>query len=145
MKDQRSPQQLTPLANAIASLERLHERVLDQHFMAAQDDVVRLGLQAGLIQNLEFTYELCWKSIRRWLANNVSPDSADGVSRRELFRLAAENRLLEDVDEWMVYHEARNQTSHRYDSALAADVLGVIGNFIHAAHHLHDRLAAHHD
>jgi hypothetical protein len=68
-------QDLSQLEKAIASLEQLHTRVSDEMFMATQDKVIRLGLQAGLIQNLEFTYELCWKAIKRWLENNVNPEA----------------------------------------------------------------------
>ena len=135
----------SPLEKAISSLDQLQQRVADAQFMAAQDQIVRLGLQAGLIQNLEFTYELCWKAIKRWLENNLNPEAVDGVTRRELFRLAAENRLIEDVDEWMSYHEARNQSSHRYDSVLAEDVLGVIADFARAARRLLANLKARND
>lgn len=136
---------LIPLENAITSLEQLQVRVADEGFMAAQDDVVRRGLQAGLIQNLEFTYELCWKSIRRWLETNVSPEVADGVTRRELFRLAAENLLIDDVDEWMRYHAARNETSHQYDRALAEEMLVLMAGFARAARRLLDQLKARND
>ena len=145
MEPKASRQNLTQLEKAITSLAQLHERVSDQKFMTAQDQVVRFGLQAGLIHNLEFTYELCWKAMKRWLENNISPEAADGVSRRELFRLAAENHLIEDVDEWMTYHEARNQTSHRYDSVLAEDVLKVMADFARAAQRLLANLKARND
>ena len=136
---------LIPLENAITSLEQLQARVADQQFMAAQDQVVRQGLQAGLIQNLEFTYELCWKSIRRWLETNVSPEVADGVTRRELFRLAAENLLIDDVDEWMRYHAARNDTSHQYYRALAEETLALMADFARAARRLLNNLKARND
>lgn len=136
---------LTPLEKAIASLEQLFKRVSDERFMSEQDNVIRLGLQAGLIQNLEFTYELCWKMIKRWLEININPESVDGVTRRELFRMAAENRLIEDVDEWMIYHAARNQTSHQYDSALAEETLSVTADFIRAAQRLLSNLKARND
>jgi nucleotidyltransferase substrate binding protein (TIGR01987 family) len=146
MSDTETPRQnLSGLEKAIASLEGLRQRVADEQFIKAQDQVVRLGLQAGLIQNLEFTYELCWKAINRWLENNLSPGVADGVTRRELFRMAAENRLIEDVDEWMVYHAARNQTSHQYDSAIAQEVLDQIGAFSLAAQRLLANLKARND
>ncbi len=141
-----TPQQdLTPLDKAITSLDQLQRRVADEPFMAAQDQVVRLGLQAGLIQNLEFTYELCWKAIKRWLENNVNPEAVDGVTRRELFRMAAENRLIEDVEEWMTYHSARNQTSHQYDSTLAEETLNLMADFIRAAQRLLANLKARND
>ncbi len=138
-------QELTSLAKAIVSLDKLHQRVADEPFMASLDSVIRLGLQAGLIQNFEFTYELSWKAMRRWLKNNVNPAAVDGVSRRELFRLAAENRLITDVNEWMTYHTARNQTSHQYDNNLAEETLALMADFVHAAQYLLSTLEAHND
>jgi nucleotidyltransferase substrate binding protein (TIGR01987 family) len=136
---------LTSLEKAITSLTQLSQRVSDENFMSQQDQVVRFGLQAGLIQNLEFTYEVCWKMIKRWLEINGTPNSVDGVTRRELFRLAAENRLIEDVEEWMTYNAARNQTSHQYDSALAGETLSLIADFSRAAQRLLDNLKARND
>ena len=52
--------------------------------------VLRETLHAGIIQHFEVAYEVCWKSMRQWLGYNVRPEAVDGVSRRELFRLAAE-------------------------------------------------------
>ena len=83
----------------------------------------------GVIQHFEFTYELSWKFIRRWLETNIGRDSADGVSRRELFRMGAENRLIDDVDAWMRYHAARNNTSHTYNPSVAAEVYGISLDF----------------
>lgn len=103
---------LSALQKAITSLEQLYARVNNAHFMAQQDSVVRLGLQAGLIQNLEFTYKLCWKAMKRWLEMNAGMQT-DGITRRELFRMAAENHLIADVAAWMLFYEFRNQTSHR--------------------------------
>jgi len=145
MNSKTLKQDLSHLEKAIVSLEQLRLRVADEAFMAAQDNVVRLGLQAGLIQNLEFTFELCWKAMRRWLENNINPESVDGVTRRELFRMAAENRLIEDVEEWMTYYAARNQASHQYDSAIAEDILSLMADFARAAQRLLNNLKARND
>jgi hypothetical protein len=83
MNSNAPKQSLSHLEKAIESLEQLHQRVSTETFMAAQDQVIRLGLQAGLIQNFEFTFELCWKSIKRWLENNINPETVDGITRRE--------------------------------------------------------------
>ncbi len=136
---------LTSFEKAITSLDQLYVRVSDDSFMSKQDQITRFGLQAGLIQNLEFTYEVCWKMIKRWLEVNVTPESVDGVTRRELFRMAAENRLINDVDEWMKYHSMRNNTAHRYDSGLAEDAQAMIADFIRAANRLLDYLKTHND
>jgi nucleotidyltransferase substrate binding protein (TIGR01987 family) len=144
--DSKTPKQnLSHLEKAIASLDQLHTRISDEAFMATQDKVIRLSLQAGLIQNFEFTYELCWKAIKLWLENNVNPEAVDGVTRRKLFRLAAENRLVEDVEEWMIYNAARNQSSHQYDSALAEETISLMADFVRAAQRLLNNLKARND
>lgn len=53
------------------------------------------------------------------LEMNVSATAVDGVTRRELFRQAAECRLIDDVEQRMRHHAARNQTSHTYKAEIA--------------------------
>jgi len=89
------------------------------------EDEERELLRAGVIQNFEFTYELCWKFMKRWVEMNVNHESVDGVTRRELFRQAAENKLIVDVDLWMEFHRARNSTSHIYNEKIAQWVLNI--------------------
>ncbi|MDR3312991.1 MAG: nucleotidyltransferase substrate binding protein [Oscillospiraceae bacterium] len=97
-------------------------------------------LRAGVIQSFEFTYELCWKFMRRWLEMNIAADAADGVTRRELFRLCAEQKLLDDVEVWMGFHFARNITSHVYDAEKAEEVLAAALAFLPVAENLLGRL-----
>ncbi len=144
MKPPSTKLDLTSLEKALTSLSQLYQRVSDETFMSKQDQVIRFGLQAGLIQNLEFTYEVCWKMMKRWLETNAG-ENVEGVTRRELFRMAAENRLIDNVDAWMTFRELRNQTSHRYNSKLAEDAQALIADFIHAAERLLDYLKAHND
>jgi nucleotidyltransferase substrate binding protein (TIGR01987 family) len=79
-------------------------------------------VRAGVIQHFEVAYEQCWKAMRRWIEVNVGSEAVDGVTRRELFRLAAESRLIEDIEAWMEFHHSRNNTSHTYDPKIASEV-----------------------
>jgi hypothetical protein len=78
--------------------------------------------------------------MKRWIAENQGNSYVDGVPRRELFRLAAENLLLVDVDRWMEYHRARNRTSHIYDASVAKVVLAEAIAFLPAARETLQRL-----
>lgn len=120
---------LSSLEKASESLNRAAAYVA-AHINASSDATHREVLRAGVIQNFEFTYELCWKFIKRWLEFNISPNSAEGISRRELFRLAAENLLIEDVENWMRFHEARNLTSHTYDQTKSEEVFAIAMSFV---------------
>jgi nucleotidyltransferase substrate binding protein (TIGR01987 family) len=137
--------QLEPMRKAITLLKGVLERANNTELMSSLDDITRYGLKSGAIQNFEFTYELCWKFIKRWLEENLGSSYVDGVSRRELFRLAAENKLINDVDLWMDFHHARNQTSHIYDEAKAEMVFDTANRFVHDAERLLDAIEARND
>ncbi|MDR2864549.1 MAG: nucleotidyltransferase substrate binding protein [Spirochaetaceae bacterium] len=113
---------ITGLVNAVSSLERSVNVVIrkEQSEETPADELETL--HAGVIQAFEFSYELCWKFIKRWIEMNVGNDVVDGVPRRELFRQGAENKLISDVDKWMEFHGARNRTSHTYGENTAAEV-----------------------
>ena len=136
---------LDSMQKAVSALAAVLAKSDDLEFMNSLDDVARIAIKAGVVQHFEFTYELCWKFVKRWLETNISAGVADGVTRRELFRLAAENRLLDDVDQWMRYHEARNLTSHIYQPEIAERVYNTTHEFSRDAEHLLAALEARND
>ena len=135
---------LTGLQKGVTSLNRALE-VADPDVLERYDPAIGEVMKAGVIQNFEFTYELCWKFIRRWLKENYSPEITDGVSRRELFRMAAENLLIEDVDRWMSYHDARNRSSHTYQPEIAEEVFRTAFDFARDAARLYQVLEERND
>ena len=124
---------LTALQKACFSLEEAVANACDKDFIDGLSDSQQKLIIAGVIQTFEFTYELSWKFIKRWLSENLGSIQVDGVTRRELFRLAAEHQLIKDVDEWMFYHAARNQTSHIYDEKIAQEIFETSKQFTHLA------------
>ena len=136
---------LDSLQSAVSALAAVLAKSDDVEFMNNLDDVARNAIKAGVVQHFEFTYELCWKFIKRWLETNIGPAVADGVTRRELFRLAAESRLLEDVEQWMRYHEARNLTTHIYQPEIAEKVYNTAHEFARDAARLLAALEARND
>ena len=116
------PLDLESLRNSVIALTDLLSVSEDDTRMAQLSEVEQKGIRSGVIQNFEVAYELSWKMIARWLNTNISNGVADGVSRRQLFRFAAENRLIPAVDLWMQHHIARNATTHIYDQEIAESV-----------------------
>ena len=126
------PLDLENLQNVIGSLDQalgvfqVFEEPGSVPTMGGTQGAWRRVVQSGAIKHFEFTYEPSSLFIKRWLEANASPNAGDGVTRRELFRLGAENRLIDDVDRWMRYHQARNRTSHMYRQATANEVRAVV-------------------
>ena len=83
--------------------------------------------------------------MKRWLEANVGSVAVDGVTRRQLFRLCHENRLIDDVEGWMTFHKSRNETSHTYNADVADDVFEVAGKFLPAASGALSRIAERND
>ena len=138
------PLDLSSLQKAVESFDRSLDVAAKDKLESMPADYQEV-IKAGVIQNFEFTYELCWKFMKRWLETNLSPMIADGVTRRELFRLAAESRLIEDVEQWMIYHDARNQTAHIYDPKIAREVYETARGFVTDAARLLQALEARND
>ena len=122
--------EISSLKKSCASLER----AINVALVKKSDDKTGIDemetIKAGVIQNFEFTYELCWKFMKRWIEVNVSLDIVDGVTRKELFRVSAENKLVLDVNKWMEFHKARNSTSHIYDEKIADEVFEISVSFL---------------
>ena len=136
---------LTSLHRAIVSLEKsiFSYRSLSENSTLTMDDLDTV--KAGVIQNFEVAYEQCWKFMKRWIERNVSPDIVDGVTRRELFRVSAENRLIDDVSVWMEFHQSRNLTAHTYDAENAGHAFSAALIFIDSAKEFLKRLEARYD
>ncbi len=111
----------TSLHKAIVALQKgiaIYENKKEQEVMQDEMEII----QSGIIQNFEVCYEISWKLMKKWLEENVGRTEVDGVSRKELFRMAAQNKLIEDIEKWFVFHEARNMTLHDYDGIKADEV-----------------------
>jgi len=136
---------LSSLRKAVESLEKTVRVADDDAFMSRLEEDQKQAVKAGVIQNFEFTYELCWKFMKRWLEMNLGSVYVAGVSRRQLFRLSAEHQLLSDVDRWMEYHDARNETAHTYDESTAEDVFDTAHKFLADSQKLLQALEARND
>ncbi len=139
---------LLDLTNLEKSLDALAAvlRIVDApDRMQSLPQDVQEAVQAAVVQDFEVAYEQCWKSMKRWLEIHVAPDAADGVTRRELFRRAAEQQLIVDVDQWMEFHKARNTTAHTYDQSTATAVAQAARKFLPLAHTLAAALATRND
>ena len=137
---------LSSLHKAVDSLEKTLKVAENKILAAGLDNDVKDAIRAGVIQNFEFTYELCWKFMRRWLRKNADVEEAEYPrTRKELFRLAARFGLIKEPLSWFSYSDARNLTSHTYDEDKAETVYQTAVGFLGDARYLLDKLQEHND
>lgn len=104
------------------------------------DNDLILTVRAGVIQNFEIAFEQSWKFIQRWLNENISPDITSGITKKELFRLAAKHLLIDDVEKWIKFKDAGNSASHIYSNDLSQEVFNEALKFLPYAENLLKRL-----
>lgn len=95
-------------------------------------------LRAAAIQAFEFTYELSWKMLKRYLDMTIpDPQEVDSMSFSTLIRTGCEQGLLlSDMTQWKQYRHNRSITSHTYDQEKAAEVFAKIPAFLEDAQYL---------
>lgn len=130
----------TPLGNAIAQLEKSLAYANSPEAMA--DPGLREQLRNSVIQCFEFTYELSWKMLKRYLEETeASPADIDIGTFQNLIRLGNERALLRsDWRQWKTYRQARTDSSHTYDATKAEAVYAVAPDFLAEARALLNEL-----
>lgn len=78
-----------------------------------------LTVRDGVIQRFEIAMDLSWKVSSRVLREVYGVQSSDILTKKDIFRQAAKCQLLLDPEAWFGHYEARNDTSHIYDSDIA--------------------------
>ena len=130
----------TPLGNVIAQLEKSLAYANSAAAMA--DPGLREQLRNSVIQCFEFTYELSWKMLKRYLEETeANPTEIDISTFQNLIRLGNERALLRsDWRRWKTYRQARTDSSHTYDVTKAEAVFAVAPDFLLEARSLFEEL-----
>lgn len=105
---------LNSLEKALGTLKEVLER-------SPEDDHIR----DAAIHRFEYVFELSWKTIQaaaRFLGKGYD-------TPREAIRIAFKKEWITDGDFWMKALEARNQTSHTYNEAVAESVYAFVKTF----------------
>lgn len=128
------------LANAIGQLEKSIGFATSD--MAKQNDELFEQLRNSVIQCFEFTYELSWKMLKRYLEETAAnPDEIDTSAFQNLIRMGNEQGLLRsDWSRWKIYRQARTNSSHAYDADKAGKVYEIAPDFLEEARYLHAQL-----
>lgn len=80
----------------------------------------------GAIQRFEYTFELSWKTLARLLESDkpLIDNSVKGILRE-----GGKQQIIENVEAWFKFQEARNKTSHIYEQKVAKEVFDIAKTF----------------
>ncbi|MBI2981066.1 MAG: nucleotidyltransferase substrate binding protein [Deltaproteobacteria bacterium] len=128
---------LTPLEKALKQLEKGLQYLAS--IESQKDNELREQFRAAVIQAFEFSFELSWKLLKRYL-ENYGLEKVDGFTTKQLFRVGFEQGLIRDPNAWFGYLEKRNLTTHTYDGAVAERVYEGAKEFLGDAQNLLQKL-----
>ena len=81
-----------------------------------------------VVKRFEFTYEMSWKCIKRYL----DYIGIECHSPRDCFKEAYSQKIITDETVWIGMIEQRNLSSHVYDEDEIKEILGRIGDYKNA-------------
>lgn len=117
----------------ISTLEKAIKTLKEALDELKKDD--RSFIKDSVVQRFEYTYELCYKFFKRYLkiVGPGTPDT-DLISLQELVRTANQMGMFRgDWEDWKRYREARNISSHTYDTDKADEVISIASKFYEEA------------
>ena len=125
------------------SLKQLELQFANYQRSAERTDLSELDKEAiaeSVIQRFETCYDCLWKILKRYLIETLGlPDVPN--SPKPIFRLAADNRSFRaPTAQWLIYADARIQTSHDYNGDKAQAALALMADFIADAIALYQNL-----
>lgn len=128
------------LQNAVSQFEE----ALDLYHTDLEkvDPRLKRHLRAAVIQAFEFTYELTFKMLKRYLGLVLAnPARINNMSFNDVIREAFSQSLVQaELREWKEFRRNRGTTSHVYDERKAQEVLDSVPAFLQEARYLLSRL-----
>ena len=110
---------ISELTKAVVSLET-SINLFDKK-TASEDE--KAAFRDACIQRFEYTIELSWKISMKTIGSTAA-------AAKPAIREMARNNLIANPDTWMIFIEARNESSHSYDENVAQKVFSSIRLFL---------------
>lgn len=106
------------------------ERSLN-YFQQAQDTIDHELFRDAAIKKFEMTIEHVGKLLRKLIPEYTgNKTAATKMPYNELLRYGGQFGLINDVEKWIAYREARNTTAHEYGEQFAKSVLPMLQQFL---------------
>lgn len=124
------------------SLKNLEVQYKNYQTLDTREELGKLEKEAikeSVIQRFEICYDVLWKTLKRYLKEELGLSELPN-SPKPLFRIAYENNLFQNIEDWIRYANARIDTSHDYSEEKSEKTLVIIENFIENAIQLYTKM-----
>ncbi len=116
---------------------RLGEMLGEYEKIEELDRLLQEAVKESLIQRFEYTCEVSWKTVKRYLTEYQGYQETMGP--KPVIRLGGQLGIL-DAAKWMEFHSARSATSHDYSEDKAKVTVEIIQSFYCEADKLYKNL-----
>jgi nucleotidyltransferase substrate binding protein (TIGR01987 family) len=83
----------------------------------------------GMVQRIEYTFELAWKTMKDYLDSQ----QVDATFPGDVIKSAFQYEIIRDGEVWMDMLERRNEMSHTYNEAYFQNVVKLISGTYYQA------------
>ena len=128
LKHEQIIKALNQLEKSIVNFKKIDLYPEDIDFIEKDD--LYLALREFMIQRFEFSVDLFWKYIKRYIEEEMKKE-IELVSPRTVIREACRVKLVseEDSQKIMEIVDARNMTSHTYKEEIAEQIRSKISDY----------------
>ena len=102
-------------------------------------DIDKEAVSESVIQRFEICYDCLWKVLKRYLHEIFGIPELPN-SPKPLFRIAYQNQLFTAIEQWLIYADARVNTSHDYSEEKAQVTIENALLFVHDAAELYQKM-----
>ncbi|GHU54916.1 nucleotidyltransferase [Spirochaetia bacterium] len=124
---------------SLKHLELQYQNYISLDNRAELSELDMEAVAESVIQRFEICYDCLWKVLKRYLGEDLGIPELPN-SPKPLFRIAFENQLFPMVDPWLLYADARVNTSHDYSEDKAHETLELAGSFLNDAAALYQKM-----
>jgi nucleotidyltransferase substrate binding protein (TIGR01987 family) len=112
-----------------------HLELQQENYTRAQNrpelsDLDREGIAESVIQRFEVCYDTLWKTLKRYLPEEIGLADVQNSPKAILKTAAQQNLFATPIEQWLKYADARVSTSHDYSEEKAAESLTLMADFI---------------
>jgi len=98
-------------------------------FSSQKDEKLKTYIKDSCIKRFEYTYKSAKKIMNKYLKKEYNKSEKD-LTINNIFREMYSLGFIQSFENWVLYREKRNTTSHEYNQEESLNIIEIIPDFI---------------